>query len=212
MGRLILSRVVQGLLDAQIPAQRGYPTGMRRIITEPVCAVNLHSADVRSKQIRVLVQVLSPAELGGPLCEEMALQTGEVLKALGGTASVGALEFDGRAGLFRIEVLGEFLEEKPKVFQGETELTHVVAFSSWRTLDDEVTNWADAKWNFKLEEYYPIGDNEESNPYGEFRLVHVCESGSETYTGCTWTYQRRVWDASGFRQILIGQADLMDSG
>ena len=158
------------------------------------------------------VQVLSPAELGGPVCEEMALEVGEILKELGGISTVGALEFDGRGGLFLVEVLGDFLEEKPKIFQNERELTHVVAFSSWRTLDDEVTNWADAKWNFKLEEYYPIGDNEESNPYGEFTLMHVCESGSETYIGCTWTYQRRVWEASGFRQILMGQANLMDSG
>lgn len=212
MGRMILSQVVQGLQDAGILAQRGYPAGLRRIITEPVCAVNLRSADVRSMKVRVAVQVLSPAELGGPVCEEMALAAGDVLNGLGGISTVGGLEFDNRAGLYRVEVLGEFLEKRPKVYQGDTELTHVVAFSSWRTLDDEVTDWADAKWNFKLEEYYPVGDNEESNPYGEFNLTYVCESGSESYIGCTWTYQRRVWDASGVRQILMGEANLMDSG
>lgn len=209
---MMLSWVVDCLNEARLSAQRGYPVGQQRIITEPVCAVSLQSADIRSKEYRVLVQVLSPAELGGPLCEETALEVGEVLKDMGGKSTVGAIRFDGRAGVFCVDVLGDFLEERPRVFQNETELTHVVAFNSWRGLDEEVTDWKDAKWHFRLEEYYPIGENEESTPQGTFTLAHYCESGSETYINCTWTYQRRIWDASGVRQILLGQADLMDSG
>ena len=209
---MILSRVVDGLCEKGIPAQRGYPVGRQRIITEPVCAVSLASAQSRSKEVRVRVQVLSPAELGGPACEETALEVGEILEQMDGKSTVGGIEFDGRAGVFSVEILADFFEERPKVFQNDTELTHAVAFTSWRMLDDEVTDWIDAKWNFRLEEYYPLDHDEELNPHGTFTLVHISEKGSETYLECTWTCQKREWDACGVRQIMLGQANLMDSG
>lgn len=211
MGQLILSNAVQALNDGGIPAERGYPAGKLRIISEPVCAVSLQSADVRTKKVTLLATVLCPAELGAPLCEETALEAGELLATQGGKCSVGACRFDGRTGLFYVEVTAEFALETPKITIGETKLTHVLAFTSWRTLDEEVTDWLNTKWNFRLEEYFPLGDSEDANPVDSFMLTHTSENGTETYSGCTWTYQRRVWDASGIKQIRLGVADEMET-
>lgn len=212
MGRLILNEVTQGLDAAGILTQRGYPDGKRRIITEPVCAVNLRAADIRSKKVTVTVSVLSPAEQGAGVCEDKALEVGEILGGLGGRCSVGTCGFDGRAGVFCTEITAEFAAETPKILIDGVELKHVLAFTSWRTLDEEVTDWDNAKWNFRLEEYFPMGDDEESGTAGTFTLTHLAQMGSEAYIDCTWTYQRRVWDASGVQQLRLGVADLLDLG
>lgn len=212
MGKLILSNAVQALCDAGIPARRSAPRQKMAEITTPVAAVSLKSADMRSKKVTLLATVLSPAALGMAACEEMALDVGAILESLGGKCSVGACRFEGRIGLFCTEVTGEFASQMPKITIDGTLLEHVQAFTSWRTLDDEVTDWGNAKWNFRLEEYFPMGDEEEANVAGPFTLVHTCENGTESYIDSTWTYQRRVWDASGIRQLRLGVANEMDVG
>lgn len=212
MGRMILREVIQKLDDEGILTQRGYPSQKRRIISEPVCAVNLKQADMRSKVMTVTVRVLSPAEQGAGVCEDKAVEIGQILTDLGGKCTVGACGFDGSAGVFCTEITAEYPTQTPRIRLNGVELKHVLAFTSWRTLDEEVSDWDNAKWNFRLEEYFPMGEDEDSGTAGTFSLMHISEQGSEEYSGCTWTYQRRVWDASGVRQLRLGVADLMDLG
>ena len=180
-------------------------------ISEAVAAVSLKQADMRKKTMTVLVTVFSPANLGGAACEEVALQTGQVLNNLGGKCSVGSCGFDGKLGLFFEEVTGEYATEIPKVTIDGREMTHVLAFTSWRNIDDLVTSWSDTKWNFRLEEYYPMGEDEDADPVGKFTLVHTSHNGTETFSRATWTYRRRVWDASGVTQIRLGVAEDMET-
>lgn len=211
MGKPILNDVVQALCDAGIPTQRAMPAGKMGTISQTVATVHLLSADIRNKTVTVLTTVLSPAQLGAAACEEAALDAGEVLNQLGGKCSVGSCTFDGRTGLFSVEITAMFQAQTPRIVIGEQLLTHVVAFTSWRSLDEEVTDWYNAKWNFRLEEYFPMGEEEDANPTGTFLLTHVCELGTENYIDSTWTYQRRVWDASGIRQIRLGVAGNMET-
>lgn len=212
MGQLILERAVQALKEAGIPAERAAPARKMAAITGPVAAVSLQSADIRNKQLTVLTTVLSPAAPGAAVCEETALEAGEILSKLGGKCSVAKCRFDGRTGLFSVEVTALFSTEVPKITIDGKEMKHVLAFTSWRTLDDTVTDWTEAKWNFRLEEYFPMGESEDANPTLPFILTHTCENGTESYMDSTWTYQRRVWDASGIRQLRLGVAEIMDNG
>lgn len=211
MVKLTIDDVVQGLLTAGIPARRGMPGEKICEISEAVAAVSLKQADMRKKTMTVLVTVFSPANLGGAACEEVALQTGQVLNNLGGKCSVGSCGFDGKLGLFFEEVTGEYATEIPKVTIDGREMTHVLAFTSWRNIDDLVTSWSDTKWNFRLEEYYPMGEDEDADPVGKFTLVHTSHNGTETFSRATWTYRRRVWDASGVTQIRLGVAEDMET-
>lgn len=212
MAKLTITDVLQGLLAAGISARRGMPGEKLCEISESVAAVSLKQADMRKKTMTVLVTVFSPADLGAEACEEKAMQVGQVLTGLGGKCSVGSCRFDGRLALFFTEVTGEFATEIPKITIDNLMLTHVLAFTSWRNVDDIVTSWSDTKWNFRLEEYFPMGEGEEVDPVGAFTLVHTSHNGTETYSNATWTYQRRVWDASGVTQIRLGVAEAMETG
>lgn len=212
MGQLILENAVQALNDGGIPARRGYPAGQSFRPEDAAAAVNLAGADLRNQTVTVTVRILSPGELGGAYCEDKAMEAGEILRALGGKCSLEECGMDGRTGLFCQKITAQFASQTPNVTINETQCAHAVAFTSWRQLDDEVADWNSAKWQFRLEEYVPMGESEEEEPLGSFLLTHTCENGTEAYSGCTWTYQRRVWDATGVRQIRLGIAESFDVG
>ncbi len=212
MGKLILSDAVQALRDGGIPADRAMPAGKMPAISETVAAVQLQSMDVRNQVVTVLVTVLTPVDLGAAACEEKALDAGLILGDLGGKCQVGECRFDSVMGLFVTEITGEFNSYMPKITINGTALNHVLAFTAWRTLDEENTSWSLAKWSFRLEEFFPMGESQDANPAGTFTLVHTSENGTESYIDSTWTYQRRVWTASGVRQLRLGTANEMDVG
>ena len=212
MSKEILNDAVAALSQAGIPARRAMPGRKMETVGSTVATVAMKAADIRNKTVTVLATVWTPSALGAAACEEAALDAGEVLAALGGKCSAEECRFDGRNGLFGVEITAQFASQTPKITINGVELKHVLAFTSWRTLDEEVTDWANAKWNFRLEEYFPMGAEEEANPVAAFTLTHVCENGTESYLESTWTYQRRVWDASGVRQIRLGVAEETDVG
>ena len=212
MGKQILSKAVQALQEAGFATERGYPGTDAAPIRQIAAAVNLHAADMRSKEVTLKVRILCPASLGAAACEDGALTAGQVLGDAGGKCTLGPCEFDSRLGLYCTELSALFPSQVPKITIGETALGHVLAFTSWRGLDEQTTSWADAKWNFRLEEYFPMGSEEEELPMGQFDLTHTCENGTENYLRATWTYQRRIWDASGIRQIRLGIANELETG
>lgn len=212
MGKLILEKTVAALKTAGFAAERGYPAEKIWHITEPVCAVNLLQADLRQQTATVKTTILSPMELGGTVCEENALAAAQVLSEAGGKCSVAALQSDGKQGLFSMEITAQFHTSIPKISLNEDLLQYVTAFTSWRGVDDVITNIDQAPWCFRLEEFFPAGVEEEAEPDDKFSLMHIISGGSQTYIGCEWTYQRRVWSADGIRQIRLGKAEDMQDG
>lgn len=214
MGQLILSNVVQALNDAGIPAERGYPSRKMAVLTEPVAAVNLQQAAIRGQTLTALVTILSPVELGAAVCEETALEAGDILTEQGGSCTVAECRFDGRTGLFSVEISAQFQTAFPKVKLGNLLLQHVEAFTCWRTVDEDagITELNKAPWSFRLEEFFPVGASEEEAPEEPFFLMHISDNGTESYHNCRWTYLRRVWSATGIRQIRLGTAESMANG
>lgn len=196
MGNLILEQAAAALNAAGIRAERAYPGRTMPAITDIAAAVSLGQAQLREKTVTVLVTVLSPASMGSSVCEEAALETADVLRALDSECTVAACRFDGKTGLFYTEVTAVF-SEGPEITLGSAKLKHVVSFSAQRATDDEVTDIDGCLWSFRLEEFFPWGESEEPGQGEPFTLVN----GRESYESCCWTSQKRVTEAAGTRQI-----------
>lgn len=212
MGKLILSNVMAALDGAGFPVERGYPARGVSAISGPVCAVNLLKADLREQTATALVTVLSPESLGAAACEDAALSAAAVLAELGGKCAVGQCGLNGRTGLYSMEVTAQFYTSTPMVSLEGEQLAYVTAFTCWRTVDDDIPELDDAPWNFRLEEFFPVGTEDDPGPEEPFFLIHTSANGTLTFTGCVWTYQRRVWSADGVRQIRLGMAEDMQTG
>jgi len=212
MGKRILSNVMAALDGAGFSVARGYPAGAMPAITGPVCAVNLQKADLRAQTATALVTVLSPESLGAAACEDAALEAAAVLAELGGKCAVARCALDGRMGLYSAKVTAQFYTSTPMVSLEGEQLAYVTAFSCWRTVEDDVPELDDAAWNFRLEEFFPVGTEDDPGPEEPFFLIHTSANGTLTFTGCVWTYQRRVWSADGVRQIRLGMAEDMQTG
>ena len=197
MGQLTLDRVVVALNEAGIRAERAYPMGKMPEITDIAATVCLQKASVRDRNLTVLVTVFAPMSVGASACEETALIAGDVLRFHGGKASVGDCQFNGRTGLFSAEVTGVFADGLEIMLDG-VPLAHAVSLTSWREIDDIVTDIDGVFWYFRLEEFFPWGAAEEA-PCGEpFTLV--CNS-RESYEDCRWISQERIAEVAGTRQI-----------
>lgn len=214
MEHLILGNAVRLLQEAGIPAERGYPARSMKELTKPTATVSLKHASLRAQTLAALVTVFSPVRLGAEICEITALAAGDVLTDMGASCTVEKCQLDGRTGLFFVEITADFLTVVPKIMLGDAMLSHVEAFTSWRTVDEEtgITELDKALWNFRLEEFFPTDALEEEEPNEPFMLMQISENGTETFLNCKWTFQRRIWGPTGIRQIRLGVAESMDVG
>ena len=214
MGYAIVESAIEALNESGIRAEHACPGKTFCTIAEPVAAVSLRSAQLRSQTVTVGVCILSPAAMGAGECEKAALLAGETLTQYGSSCTVGACEFDNRLGLFMTEITAQFLTAAPVIELGDIRLGHVEAFTSWRGTDEEagILEMRDAKWCFRLEEFFPAGTLEEDEPSEPFVLTYIDENGSKTFLQSRWTYQRRIWGPTGIRQIRLGTAADLDYG
>ena len=78
-----------------------------------------------------------------------------------------------------------------------------ISFTAQRMLEEPETDLEKAGWTVKLEQFFPLGAIEDSNPSGtQFTLTN----GAEIYHCCSWVSQTRVTEADGTRQIREGTA------
>ena len=206
MDQVILENAVQALRTAGFDTERGFfGAGIQRI-TGPVCAVNLQSAALFSGSCTVTVRVLSPAELGAEDCEDAALQAAQALRGDASACHVGRCSFDGRTGLFSVEITAVFLTDLPSVTLGTTAMKYVRSFTSWRTGENDGVNWSAEPWEFQIEEYIPLGCEEQEFPEENFTVSYTRDGKTEGYLESSWTYRKRQQDAGGLRQIWRGTA------
>ena len=211
MGRVSVNDIITALKEAGVKTEHGFPAEKMIGITEPVAAVSLLEASLRKQTIAVRVSVFAGDCVS---CEEKALEVGTILSDMCGDCNVDACTYDGRGGFYCANVRAEFVSETPHVKINGTVLNHVVAFTSWRMVDEEnqITQLQDALWNFRLEEFFPKGADEIDDSEEPFVLMHINFNGSETFQDCYWTYQKRTWGSTGTRQLRMGTAAFMENG
>ena len=106
MGPVILDNLVSAIDALGVATQRARPGQKAAIITRPVAAVSMHSADVHANTITVVVTVLSPMDLGAQTCEDAALMVATLMydNLRSEVCTVGSCACDERAGVFSIDI------------------------------------------------------------------------------------------------------------
>ena len=212
----IVSNVIDALQAANIRSDEAYPGGRIPALTGPVAAVRLGKVDRSVRATSVQVIVMSPAALGGSVCESTALRAIEALEAMDGVCVKGLCQFDDMADVFYIEITAEFFgvakdggwDPGPgyAVKIGEQRMEWVTGFTIRRQTDDEITAIADAQWEFNMEELLGPGSVDPPDPTEPFTMVVTRNSSRETFTGCTWTSVKRTDTLRGISQIRTGVA------
>lgn len=206
MGGLVLDVVMQILEAEGFLVERGYPQTRIQNITEPVCAVNLESTDLDSMEVTVLVQVISPAELGAQTCQEKAQEAGMALSDQGYRCTISACSFDSRTGMFIAQIRAVELIKAPNVAVDGIKIPYARAFKCWRMMDESASTWANARWYFRVEQLIPIDLKDTQIEEGTFSLVHSYLGETETFSNATWTSRTRTWEPTMIRQVRVGVA------
>ena len=211
--------VLNTLKTAGIPAEMAYPGRKMPHITKAVAAVMLEKEDYTNRITVVRVTVCSPAASGGSACQSAAEAAGKVLAKMAvlGMDTVCVQEecvFDGSADCYMTALKITFSptpepETEPEcaVFQVNTRLTGVVAFSAWRKADTEkAVQLADAVWQIRLTEEFLPGAAEQPGENSGFQLKVERDAGIEVFSDCIWTAVDRDDDLVRLRQIRTGTA------
>ena len=212
----IVSNVIDALQAADVRSDEAYPGGRIPALTGPVAAVRLGKVDRSVRATSVQVIVMSPAVLGGSVCESTALRAIEALEAMDGVCVKGLCQFDDMADVFYIEITAEFFgvakdggwDPGPgsAVKIGEQRMEWVTGFTIRRQTDEEITAITNAQWEFTMEELLGPGSVDPPDPTEPFTMVVTRNSSRETFTGCTWTSVKRTDTIRGISQIRVGVA------
>lgn len=205
MGELMLENILAIMNGGGIRTQRAYPGKAMPLVNETIAAVSLQKADLSTGQTQIKVLVISHSSLGAGACEDTAMAAARALKSAGYACQVEEVTFDGRSGHFCTAILvSNPVDERLQNFKiGAVQQQYVVSFTAQRVLEEGQTDLQNAAWTVKLEQFFPKGMSEDSDPSGtQFTLTN----GSEVYHGCSWNSQVRVTEADGTRQVREGTA------
>ena len=211
MGLLIVDKVIELLNDEGIRASYSYPSGNIQRVTEPVAAVSLAKADLKDHTVQVLVEILSPKESGGHVCQTEALKACFILEEAGAICTQDSCTFLAKANLFRVPVRAVFnstvtsygTQELPKytVVTGGLSLKYVCGFSAVQERAQATSNWQTTPWEVTVEEFIPWGIADTLEAEEPFVMDLRCMGNIERFEGCTWRERKRIAEEAGIRQI-----------
>ena len=104
MGSYTVGQAIVKLHGAGLRAQRGYPGSLMPQITNTVVAVNLHKADPDG--VTIVARICAPMTKGLYACEDVAQTVEAVWTEAGAEVTCGYGSFDGKSGLYQMEVYG----------------------------------------------------------------------------------------------------------
>ncbi len=224
MGRSIVDTVLDALQSEGISACRAMPSAAMGAPSGIAAAVQLHRLDQKEKTAEVLVTVLSPADRDASVCENGALQIFWILQRADGVCRQERTVYQAETDCFCTEVYALFSGEETEngwspvvaepeaefsVFVGNATDSAAILFTARRAVDETVTVLGDAIWRFRLEERFALEESEPAWPAEPFSITVVREGGTEVYSGCVATSQKRSLDKTGQLQIREGTAQTM---
>ena len=206
----IVNQVIDALTGAGIRADEAYPGGRIPALTGAVAAVRLGKVDRTVRTTAVQVTVMSPADLGGGLCDGTALRAVQALEQQGAACQKELCRFDDMADLFFTEITAEFFGVALEngwlpgpgfaVSIGLQEMEWATGFSISRKPG------TDSQWEFTLEELLGAGSVDPPDPGEPFTMTVLRQNGDEVFTGCTWTSIQRKDTLRGISQVRTGTA------
>lgn len=217
MAVLIVNSVIDALKEAGIPAETAYPGSAMPNISEAQAAVSLEKLEYTARSATVLVTVMVPVSQGGGVCEDAAIQVGEILEELGGVCVQEECRFNGYADAYYVRVLGTF--SGAAVMEGwETGsdftvkiagnvMSNAVAFKAEQAVDEVTgTPLSTSVWTFRLEEEFGRGESPLAPPTEAFTIQVSRSTSKETYTECEWISVELENTSTGLRQVRTGVA------
>lgn len=215
-----IEQIIEALESVDIPAQRGYPSGLMPSLTEPVATVSIQKAE--SNAMTAAVQIYSPVSQGGIACENLALQAAEALRTIGATCVVGSCSFSGKGGLFGLPLQVTFTKEQavvpstvtqPKVDIDGIVVANVVdvataftstAVKSKDTATGEIGMVAGEKrWTVTIEDLVAPSRSPQEEVKDGFTVTITRSGGKETYSGCCWDKITTEVTEKGTRRIRV---------
>ena len=190
MGAQRINLAIEALNAAGFRAERGYPGGKMPEPASPVVAVSL--GEQTREEVTILARVYCGKEQCGAACEDTALGVAAVLKTMGANCVVGSCEFQGKLGLYCVEVTAVWPQIPPvRVLVGNVELPYVTAVTarqSWETLssEDGITTVTKKGWSVSVEEMLPPASFLMEKDALVFTVTLIHEAGTETYESCYW--------------------------
>lgn len=214
MGKSIVALAVEKLRAEGFRAAEACPGQKLPALTDIAVAVDLEEVDLREKTAALQISVLAPSSMGAQACQKAALTVGQVLQADGADCVQNGCEFDGLTNLFCTKLTAKYAGTASaenwasragfSVSLNDVQLGSLVSFTARRETDETVTEISDAKWFFEVEEFFRPEDTEETAPQGSFTMIVRRPLQMETFRECVWTYQQRVTEQTGTRQIRRG--------
>lgn len=132
MGEEWLTSICQALQQIGIPADSGFPGGVRRHIGQAVAAVGLRDLDYSAGTAVFEIRVVSPRVLGGWHCQSKAAEAVAALEALEIRCRMEPMEYHSDRDCFQVLILGRWtvLESGIEVRIGTELVSGVVEFTA----------------------------------------------------------------------------------
>lgn len=213
MGKSIVTLAVEKLRSNGFRAAEACPGKKMPALTGIAVAVDLQKVDLREKTAALTVSILAPASMGAQACQKAALTVGKVLQADGADCTQESCEFDGLTNLFCTRITAKYAGTASAEdwaeragFSVKLENVTVRSLVSFTARRDRTLSGEEAHWTFELEEFFRPEDNEEGEPVSPFTLTMLRPLQQEIFDNCHWTYQERITEQTGTRQIRRGYA------
>ncbi len=108
MSKSIVTIAIEALTAAGLRAFEAYPGTTAPVLTGPAVAVSLAMADNSEKTVKVRLDVLVPASMGGSGCRNAAVKALGVLERLGAQGILEGFEYSRKSCLMSMAVVGIF--------------------------------------------------------------------------------------------------------
>lgn len=206
-----IAQALQALKDAGFAARRGYPATKMPDISTPVVCICIGQGE--AEQVSLEATVFCPAEVGGTVCEDRALEVAKVLKSIGAQYRVGKCGFSGKSGLFSVTVLAQWSKPAaepatpipPTVLMNGAKLPYATSFQVERSAQVTSVGATSGIWEVTVEELIPVSKIPYSVPDSDFSLSVRRSGKTETYSDCLLETLLRRETSDGFYQKRVAK-------
>lgn len=208
MGLPLLTAVTDALDRAGVYADLAHP-GKVFCQPEKICA-GVYLKKAEGGTLTVGVDLVGPANLGGPAVEQEAVKAAKALENAGARCKVDGCKWDGFTRAFICCVTAEFEGVKDpggstfgnafSVFLGQTALPWAHSCLAEK-VTETVNQVSVTYWRVRIEEQFPNGTAESARPGDGFTLKISTDSQNETFPDCRLIGESRSFTRDGLKCV-----------
>lgn len=228
MGLPILEETLRTLRAAGFTADVAFPGQKYPPITQTVAAVHIAQVDRANMTVTVEITVISPADLGGTVCETQALLATEALRNAGARCVQKGCAYDGMAQVYCVDIQAVYTgiaEENSStlgpgfaVYVDGIKLEYITDFSVEEVRDlavyhavgenEPAGSWPGKRcWEITMVEWIPAGSTETVYPLLAAKItLEKSETRGEIYYDFRFTSLKQEYSSGGMKRTWKGTA------